>query len=149
MTEQPDDGPAVRIGDGLALLDLRLRRVGAELHQPASEGPFRFTLDVTPSVSLVDNLAAYDLAYSFASIDGADELVFDGSIELSVLYEIAEDEAFSEEELVSFGRVSVLFTAYPYLRELLHNLTMRMGLPPLILDPMRAPLDSDVAEPPT
>jgi preprotein translocase subunit SecB len=151
MTADEDRGRqlASRVGAGLELLDLRLRRVDAELHQPASDGPFQFTLDVKPSVSQVDDLVAYDLTYEFASMDDEGELVFDGTIELSVLYQISGGNTFSDDELAAFGRLSVLFIAYPYLRELLHSLTGRMGLPPLILDVMRAPADEEDAEPST
>jgi preprotein translocase subunit SecB len=133
---------AARVGAVADLLDLRIRKIGAELHRPAAEAPFSFNIDVTPSVSRNARLAAYSLVYQFSSKDNEDQLVLDGTVELSVLYELPADSEFSDDELAAFGQISVLFTAYPYLREILHSLTGRMGLPPLILDVMRSPLDS-------
>lgn len=133
----------------MELLDLRIRRLNAELHRPAAEGPFSFTLDVSASVSRADKLAVYSLEYEFSSRDSDDQLVLDGQLALSVLYQLQSDSDLDDDDLTAFGEVSVLFTAYPYLREILHTLTGRMGLPPLILDVMRSPLDEDIASSPT
>lgn len=138
---------AARVGGSADLLDLRIRRINAELHRPTAEGPFSFNLTVSPSVSRADDkLAVYSLAYEFSSKDSHEQLVLDGAVELSVLYQLAPDSDVSDQELAAFGQVSVLFTAYPYLREILHSLTGRMGLPPLILDVMRSPLDEEIGE---
>jgi hypothetical protein len=139
---------AARVGAGTDLLDLRIRRIQAELYRPAAEGPFGFTLDVKPSLSRADKLAVYSLEYEFSSKDSDDQLVLEGTVELSVLYQLPVDRELSDDELTAFGQVSVLFTAYPYLREILHSLTGRMGLPPLILDVMRSPLDAEVPDQP-
>lgn len=137
---------AARVGASADLLDLRIRRVEAELHRPAAEGPFSFTLDVTPAVSRADKLAVYSLEYRFSSKGSDDQLVLEGAVELSVVYQLPADRELDDDELTAFGEVSVLFTAYPYLREILHSLTGRMGLPPLILDVMRSPLDPEITD---
>lgn len=138
---------AARVGGRADLLDLRIRRIHAELHRPAAEAPFSFNLEVSPSISRADDkLAVYSVAYDFSSKDSQEQLVLDGTIELSLLYQLAPDADVSDQELAAFGQVSVLFTAYPYLREILHSLTGRMGLPPLILDVMRSPLDEEIGQ---
>jgi hypothetical protein len=143
--EHEDRTRAARVAASVELLDLRIRRVEAELHRPAAEGPFSFVLEVKPSVSRVDSLVVYNVEYGFSSSDDDGEVVLDGRIEFSVLYQLPSDYRPSDEELAAFGRVSVLFTAYPYLREALHSLTGRMGLPPLILEVMRSPLDAELS----
>jgi preprotein translocase subunit SecB len=135
---------AARVGARVELVDLRVRKLAAELHQPTSEGPLSFDLDVKPAVSRVDELVVYSLEYEFSSQDNDQKTVVDGTIEISVLYQLEEGAELTEGELAAFGNVSVLFTAHPYLRELLHSLTLRMGLPPLILDVMRSPLDAEL-----
>lgn len=137
---------AARVSAGVDLLDLRIRRIEAELHSAAAEGPFSFKLDVTPAVSRADKLAVYSLEYQFSSKDSDDQLVLDGTVELSVLYQLPGDRELNDDDLTAFGEISVLFTAYPYLREILHSLTGRMGLPPLILDVMRSPVDAVLSD---
>jgi preprotein translocase subunit SecB len=142
--EQKERIRAARVGARVELVDLRVRKLAAELHQPTSEGPLSFALDVKPAVSRVDELVVYSLEYEFSSQDNDQKTVVDGTIEISVLYQLEEGAELTEGELAAFGNVSVLFTAHPYLRELLHSLTLRMGLPPLILDVMRSPLDAEL-----
>lgn len=91
-------------------------------------------------------MAVYSLEYRFSSKDSDDQLVLDGTVELSVLYQLPGDRELNDDYLTAFGEISVLFTAYPYLREILHSLTGRMGLPPLILDVMRSPLDAVLSD---
>jgi hypothetical protein len=41
--------------------------------------------------------------------------------------------AVTEAEAKAFGQYNAAFNAWPYLRELVHSLSLRMGLPPLIV----------------
>ncbi len=45
-----------------------------------------------------------------------------------------------EDTIDAFGRTTVVFAAYPYVRELVQSLTSRAGIPPLLLDLYRLPL---------
>ena len=44
------------------------------------------------------------------------------------------------EQVEAFGPLAI-FTAFPYVRELIHTLTMRLGLPPLTLGVFRLPIN--------
>ncbi|MGH9128588.1 MAG: hypothetical protein ACRDY2_06400 [Acidimicrobiales bacterium] len=56
-------------------------------------------------------------------------------------YRIPGLRGVSDEQLQAFGQVSVAFSAFPYLRELVQSLTVRAGLPALVLGTLRAPVD--------
>src|SRR3546814_16806888 len=61
--------------------------------------------------------------------------------ELALIYALSATSDFSDDQLHGFGEVSVAFSAFPYVRELVHTLTTRASLPPLILGTLRSPLD--------
>lgn len=58
-------------------------------------------------------------------------------------YAVHNDEKIDPDDVVSFGEISGAFAAHPYMRELAQSLTLRMGLPPLVLDVVRSPLFDD------
>lgn len=60
-------------------------------------------------------------------------------------YQLADGQTADDEDLQAFATVSGTFAAHPYMREFVHGLTSRMGLPPLVLDVMRSPLDTAAA----
>ncbi|KAB7739378.1 SecB chaperone [Nostocoides sp. F2B08] len=51
------------------------------------------------------------------------------------------DEAPTEEELAAYAETTGLFALYPFAREWAHDLTGRMGLPPLTLGVLYVPVD--------
>lgn len=64
--------------------------------------------------------------------------------QLHALFEVdaVPDERFTDDELDAFGKTTGQFALYPYARELVANMTGRMGLPPLHLGVMRLDLES-------
>lgn len=64
-------------------------------------------------------------------------------------YDLPEDHGFPESALQDFVEVSSTFAVHPYMREAVQTLTLRMGLPPLILDLLRSPLDVAASQPST
>lgn len=60
-------------------------------------------------------------------------------------YQLADGQTADDEDLQAFATVSGTFAAHPYMREFVHGVTSRMGLPPLVLDVMRSPLDTAAA----
>jgi preprotein translocase subunit SecB len=49
----------------------------------------------------------------------------------------------SDDELTSFAVVSGTFAVHPYVREVVQSVTTRAGLPAVVLDVWRSPLDVD------
>lgn len=76
-------------------------------------------------------------------IDGTEVATI--NFRLNALFEVErepEDEPFDESELTAFGQTTGQFALYPYARELIADVTGRMGLPRLHMGVMRLSLDS-------
>ena len=50
-----------------------------------------------------------------------------------VSYQLAEPQKITQEDLHHFARLNPLYNAWAYWRELVHSMTLRMGLPPLLV----------------
>ncbi len=121
--------------DGIRLKEFRAR--SGDLPAQAS-GKLRLDLHhETRSGTLRANNATFDVAFKIRA-----ELQVDTEITLLELeccleanYHLAPNFRPSEQHLASFRKVNVLFHCWPYLRELVQNITWRMGLilPPLPL----------------
>lgn len=131
---------AGKVGAQVRLGDIRLRRIDAELCDPAAEGPYEVGLSVQPTFDEGEGVVVYSVAYRLEATAEGNVTVLRGDIEFSVLYELPPDHGFDENDLAAFGEVSVLFSVHPYIREVVQSLTSRFGLPPLVLDVLRSPL---------
>jgi hypothetical protein len=138
------------------LIDLRTSRVLSELRRLPTRRPLSFEVNDEISCEQADDVLAY-LVHVSLSVDEPEQddvdrddsegdsaldlgPVFTADITLTVVYELAEGDELREGALHAFGELSVRHTAYPYLRELIHTLTMRGGLPPLVLGSFLAPV---------
>jgi len=133
---------AAKVGAGATLRDLRLRRLNAELLKPSGKSPFSFELTINPSFEVDDHNVLYEIDYVVEAQDADAAEMFKVNVAYTVLYEVDSDELLDESLLGAFGDVSVLFHTYPYLRETLHTITGRFGLPPLVLDTWKNPMDA-------
>jgi hypothetical protein len=62
-------------------------------------------------------------------------------------YRLPDGMNVSEEVLAQFGSTNGVFNAWPYARQLAHDTSLRMGLPPLVLPLLRIPeLQSEPGE---
>lgn len=142
-----DRGPALegasRVAASVHLRDMRLVQLEFELQPIQPDPPFDVRLNAEANFHQQGTALIYTVAFSvgaFTSPDpDADEL-FSCRIGYLVHYETEEEEEFSDDALETFGQVSVLFSTYPYLRELVQSLTARAGLIPLVLDVIRSPM---------
>jgi preprotein translocase subunit SecB len=136
---------AARIGARADLADVRIRRIDAELFAPSPSPPFTVDVRVAPAASIVDSKLVYEVCYEVSSMDSKKRPVFAATIALNLLFELQEDVALAEADLSAFGEVTVLLMAHPYVREILQSISSRMGLPPLVLEVMRFPMDLPAA----
>jgi hypothetical protein len=97
-------------------------------------------------------LVVFDVGLQFAAFDAeaeGDEVAdafFHGVLGLFVVYELPEDRPeWDEADFEAFANISATFAAWPYIREILQSLTSRAGIPPLVLDVLRAPLEATPA----
>lgn len=56
-----------------------------------------------------------------------------------LLYELPKTKDFSAAALSHFANVNGVYNAWPYWRELVQSITVRMGLPPVVLPVFRIP----------
>lgn len=71
--------------------------------------------------------------------------VFRAELVHEAFFEIPEDEPATDDDLESFGSITVFFMVFPYIREFIHLLTGNAGLPSLLLAPHRIPIDPAAA----
>jgi preprotein translocase subunit SecB len=65
------------------------------------------------------------------------QLLFELEAAYDAIFQLPEGQEYSDDEFQAFGQVSVFFMLYPYLRSLVHRVTVEGGFPPLILQPIR------------
>jgi preprotein translocase subunit SecB len=59
--------------------------------------------------------------------------VAEASVRYLLEYRLHGDEPFAEEDIAQFALANGTLHSWPFLRELLHSLTSRMGYPPYLL----------------
>lgn len=74
------------------------------------------------------------------------EPIMNASVTHIAVYLLGDGLQATDQEFGDFATVNAAFSLYPYLRESLQNLTVKGGLPPYILPPLRSPLDRSQAE---
>lgn len=147
---------AARVAAAADLVDVRLFSLESTLDQvPAGGGELSYSFDSEVEVQESANESAvllvdgtYDVKLRQGA-DGDDEGGEEGNaiaqmkIHLAALYQINERESadFSDDELDAFAKTTGLLALHPYARELIANLTTRMGLPALNVGTVRIPLD--------
>ncbi|WP_374198072.1 protein-export chaperone SecB [Micromonospora sp. PLK6-60] len=89
-------------------------------------------------VRLGDSAAVYHVTYQLQALSADGKSVaFRAALTMSAVFDFS-DPSLTDEELQKFGMGGVLDLVHPYVREQVHSLTARMGLPPLLLD-VKAP----------
>jgi preprotein translocase subunit SecB len=136
---------ASSVSQRVDLQDVRTTHVRADLHQGADSGRLVVELErEIVSAAEADHLM-YELRFALAlqaegDAEGGSGPVFTAEVHLALLYQVTEEGYQPDDQaLDAFGQLSAMHTAYPYLREVLHTLTMRAGLPPLVLGTFLAP----------
>jgi hypothetical protein len=119
-----------------SIVDLRLRRLSVELLTPVVREPLQvgFTsLDKQMSRDIPSH-AAYTYTYRFDGTDRESHKIFSAEVALSLLFKLSQGAEISASHLRSFGSIGVVEIAHPYVRELIHSLSGRMGLPPIVVE---------------
>jgi preprotein translocase subunit SecB len=90
--------------------------------------------EVKPVMTRLDEYVVYDVTYNLTAQDAKGRKTVEVSATFTVVFEPRGN--VSDEDLVAFGSIGALSVAHPYVRELFHSITSRMGLPPLLLEVM-------------
>jgi preprotein translocase subunit SecB len=122
------------------LLSIRLKDFCARLGDLPEEASGELRLDLqheTRIGELESQRSLFEVALNLKAVlaGDTDRTLFELNCCIEAAYALAPNFRPSEEHLTSFRRANVLFHCWPYLRELVHNTTWRMGLmlPPLPL----------------
>jgi preprotein translocase subunit SecB len=86
-------------------------------------------------VRLSPAAAVYHVTYRLRALSAAagKPTAFQAEITMSAVFEFTDSD-FSDGDLQTFGLFGVLDIVHPFVRELAHSLSGRMGLPPLLLE---------------
>jgi preprotein translocase subunit SecB len=117
---------------GVSLVDLRVRRVHADLHQLSPALDLEVWPKVEPSMTLLEDYVVFDVTYEVLAQDNNRKPAVTLTTTLTLIFELVD--TFKTEDLEAFGSIGVLTIAHPYVREMFHSLTGRMGIPPLLLE---------------
>lgn len=146
---------AARLGSKVELRSIRLTRLDYESPLAVIEADTEVSVSIEVSETLRDpdgeqhalnseepTFLTYRLQAELAC-SGASGDVIRAEICFEMTYELLSGNFPTQDEIDAFGAVSAAFSGFPYVRELIQNLTVRSELPPLTLGVMRSPLDRD------
>ncbi len=136
---------AGRLGASLELSEVRLGHLRFEMLASENISEAKPDLDLDITSAKTDDGYGYGVTLSVVALADPQEWGFTAEVVYFALYEGSKDVEYSEGEVNAFGRVTVLATVLPYLRELIQGLTQKAGLPPYMLPLFRVPLP--LAEP--
>lgn len=140
---------ASRVAERANIRDIRMVETSTELKSFTTEGPLNWDLKVSPAAHYEQGDQFFVLAVEYrVTIEKPDnsteedpdkepEEIADISFQFGVLCELEQDGSGSEissEEVEEYADAAAMIILSPYVREYLHDTTMRMGLPPLVMD---------------
>lgn len=140
MTPEQKAAALARIVAEVELEDVQLVDATVHRQRGAPVGPLHVVVAPTAKVRDVLEDGRFDLEVGIrvtASADDAREPHIEISMSFALQYRMEGGARASKEELKEFAAGNGVFNAWPYARELVHSLTTRMGLRPLILPVMR------------
>lgn len=154
---------AARIAARSHMEDIRLMSTSAAVVSQAPSGSMlSYDLRTTPSVEYDDGgeffvvRADYDLkifrvdqdeideANGVSAVDCDDLRIANVQFEYAALYALKMrdgDAAPKSEELEAYANTTGQFALYPFARQYIHELTAKLGLPPLTLDVLLLPVE--------
>lgn len=127
--------------DDVVLMRCECERIGSEEQEI---GPFELKFDASVlELRFEDKRLRADVATKVQSISDSGKLMFELLVVFRLMYLVAGKEP-SQRELREFEKETPVFHAWPYLREMVQNLTQRMQFnpPPLPLIKRRPPIAS-------
>ena len=123
-----------RVAKAASLVDLRLRDIEAKLINPSARLPLTPSIAIDPNVGRAEDYLVCDFTYSLTALDSRQHDVFRAKLVFNMIFRLREGDSFESDDFQAFGALGVVELAHPYVREIVHNLTFRMGLPPFVLD---------------
>lgn len=132
----PNLAAAARIARRVELRDVCIQEMSAKRHGVAKES-------LSPELSDRYELKKEDskleiLCHHHLKATSAGDEVAEITVLLKLIYEIgATAEPINEADLPIFADANGAYHSWPFVREIYHSLTSRMGLPPFVLPVLR------------
>jgi len=118
----------------LELKDLYLKESRCELHSRNLDDNASIEFrEKAGKVNLVENTASIEIAYDL-NVHSKESKILTISAKYVIIYEVAQK--LPEEFFEIYTNFTLPIQTFPYLRELVHSTTTKMGLPHLLL-PLR------------
>lgn len=140
---------AARVAGQADLQDVQVFKAATELlTQPSPDVPLRYDLERdmrygTPESRALVAEGAYELTV-WQEEDDSRVDVAKVTLLIGALYGLPEDHPeYRDDELEAFAETTGQFALYPFVRQQIHDLTSRVGLPPLVLGVLRVELDGE------
>lgn len=153
---------AARLAGAAELRDIQVFRIAAELaKQPESGLRLGYDLSTELAATQIDDqmvlaveatttLDMWQVPAAGEDMDtGATgnqdhDKVASITLVMGTLFSVAGDSFdFGEEEKQAFAETTAQFAMFPFIRQQVHDLTSRLGLPPLVLPMLKIGLDPD------
>lgn len=123
------------------IVQINLMKINAEKHSPVDEsGTIDVTVNHRPSLrEVLEDGFIIDFESTISASNNEDEKLFDINIKYELLYSLEGgiDEEEYDDVIDSFAYRNVPVNIWPYIRELVSEMTVRMGFPPLVLKPLK------------
>lgn len=111
-------------------------QVGKETPNPSGEVSVNVSFEKGEIVKQGSKLTASP-SFAVRVVDEQSQAVFTILVTLEANYTIDHLATFPDNALEMFANTNVVLNLWPYLRELVASLTVRMGYPALLLEPLR------------
>lgn len=139
--EQSEINAARELTAKSELRTVRLRRCTADLQGEESSlaAPFGLAHSYNTTASLLDGILRVEVAFNFQSFDASEGKValFSISCSFDLDYEVEQGYQPDVQAINAFKDGNAIFNCWPYARECVQNITMRMGLRPPALPLLR------------
>jgi hypothetical protein len=109
------------------------------------EAPLKLKFSHAASSVLIGRILRVRADFDFHSFDGSEEgiQVFDLGCTFELDYQLPENCEPTEEQLDAFKKGNAVYNCWPYVRELVQNITARMGFQPPPLPLLRVKIRED------
>ncbi|WP_417746326.1 hypothetical protein [Rosistilla oblonga] len=128
---------AVPVSQKVQIVDVKVNAVSAKkLSSQVSEAS-EVTVEFQCKTIAEDSLVRVTVNAEVYVTDDADQRFLEVISEHELLYSTPPNEYFAENNLEAFGTLNGMYNLWPYLRELVQSMTIRIGMPPLTLPVFR------------
>jgi len=120
------------------LTDVYVVEATAKRHRSHSDSALKPDLDDSYTCTRrTDNKLEILCRHHLKAASGADPIA-EIQIDLNLIYDIvAGTESIDETDLSAFADANGAYNSWPFIREILHSMTLRLGLPAFVLPTLR------------